>query len=91
MSINKPTADKMIRPADTRNKSMKRVNVKILKPFVYNGMMLQTGDVAEMNDERAVNHMRAGDVERDEGLINEIKERRTAAAEAAMDDAKGDW
>lgn len=91
MSINKPLADKMIRPGDITNKSMKRINVKILKPFMYNGTMLQIGDVVEMNDERAVNHMRAGDVERDEGLINEIKERRSAAAEAAMDDAKGDW
>lgn len=75
------------------NKSLPegRVMAKILVPFQYNGTMLKVGDVVEMNEERAVNHMRAGDVERDEALISKIKQRRVDAAEAAKSDANADW
>lgn len=68
-----------------------RTKVKILKPFQYNGQFVHPGDEVDMNEERAVNHMRAGDVDRDEVLINKIKTRRVAAAEAAKADAGGDW
>jgi len=50
-----------------------RVMVKILSPFKYNGTFVQAGDVVEMNEDRAVNHMRVGDVERNEELIAKIK------------------
>lgn len=69
----------------------KRVTAKIAKPFMYNGVLLEVGQEVEMNIERAVNHMRVGDVERDEDAINEVKAARQAAAEAATADAKGDW
>ena len=70
---------------------MERVKVKVAKPFMYNGNLLDVGSEVEMNDERAANHMRAGDVERDERLILIIKARREAAASAAIADARGDW
>ena len=60
-------------------------------PFMYNGSFVREGDEIDMNEDRAVNHMRAGDVERDEELIQKIKDRRTAAAQAAIADAGGDW
>lgn len=69
----------------------KRVTAKIAKPFMYNGELLAVGQEVDMNIERAVNHMRVGDVERDEDAINEVKAARQAAAEAATADAKGDW
>lgn len=68
-----------------------RVMAKILKPFKYNGEFVQAGDVVEMNEERAVNHMRVGDIERQEDLINKIKQQRIDAADAAKSDAGGDW
>ena len=68
-----------------------RVLVKILKAFMYNGSFVREGGEIDMNEDRAVNHMRAGDVERDEELIQKIKDRRTAAAQAAIADAGGDW
>lgn len=68
-----------------------RVLAKVLKPFQYNGVQLKEGDVVDFNEERAVNHMRAGDVERNEALINKIKQRRIDAAEAAKSDASQDW
>ncbi len=58
---------------------------------MYNGTMVQEGEQVEMNDERAVNHMRVGDVERDEALIDKIKSKRHAAATAAIADAEGSW
>ncbi len=102
MSINKPPLDRMIRPEDARNKNMGdetpatplaegRVMVKILKPFKYNGNFVEEGQLVEMNESRAVNHMRVGDIERDEELIKKIKDQRTAAANAAIADAGGDW
>lgn len=68
-----------------------KVRATILRPFKYNGEFVQAGDVVVMNEERAVNHMRVGDVERQEDLIAKVKERRIAAAEAAKADAGGDW
>ena len=68
-----------------------RTTVKILRPFKYNGQFVQEGQMVDMNEDRAVNHMRAGDVERNEELIIKVKQRRQAAAEAAAADAKGDW
>lgn len=68
-----------------------KVKVKILKSFMYNGIDLAPGDEVEMNFSRAVNHMRVGDVERDEELIATIKAERIARAEAAKKDAQGDW
>ena len=68
-----------------------RVMVKIIRPFKYNGTFVEAGAEVEMNEERAVNHMRAGDVERQEPLIEKIKQRRIAAAEAAKADAGLDW
>lgn len=65
--------------------------VKVLKAFKYNGEFVYEGDVIEMNENRAVNHMRVGDLERDEALIEKIKQERIAAAEAAAKDAGGDW
>lgn len=69
----------------------KRITVKILRPFMYNGKYVEAGSDVEMNIERAVNHMRVGDIERDENAIAEVKQARQAAAEAAAADAKGDW
>jgi hypothetical protein len=69
----------------------KRITAKIVKPFIYNGALLEAGQEVEMNIERAVNHMRVGDVERNEEAIGEVKASRQAAAEAAQADAKGDW
>lgn len=68
-----------------------RVQVKVLKGFMYNGSMVNPDDVIEMNLERAVNHMRVGDVERQEDLIEKVKASRVAAAEAAKADAEGEW
>lgn len=68
-----------------------RVLVKVIKPFKYNGEFVEEGQTIEMNEARAVNHMRVGDIERDEDLIQKIKDQRTAAAEAAIADAGGDW
>lgn len=68
-----------------------RVLVKVLKPFMYNGVFVKPGDKVEFNEERAVNHMRAGDVERQEELIAKIKSQREAKAEAAIADAKAEW
>ena len=68
-----------------------KINVKIAKPFMFNGQMLNVGDEVEMNASRAVNHMRVGDVERDEDLIAEIKASRIADAKSAQADAEGDW
>lgn len=70
---------------------MEKVKVKIVKPFMYNGKMLSKDEEVEMNIARAVNHMRVGDVERDEVLVDRIKQERIAAAEAAKADAQGDW
>lgn len=58
---------------------------------MYNGTLVKPGDEIEMNDERAANHMRAGDVERDEKVVEIIKARRLAAANAAAADASGTW
>lgn len=70
----------------------KRVKVKILKPFMYNGKMLEVDqEDVDMNIERAVNHMRVGDVERNEEVVNEVKQARLDAANSAAADAKGDW
>jgi len=70
----------------------KRVKVKILRPFMYNGELLKEGqEDVDMNIERAVNHMRAGDVERQDDVIAEVKQARSAAADAAKADAEGDW
>jgi hypothetical protein len=90
-SIINPPVDKMIRSTDAKNKSMTKVKIKILRPFQYNGKFVNEGDEIEMNEERAVNHMRVGDVERDEQLIKKIKEQRQAAAEAAIVDAQANW
>ena len=68
-----------------------RVMVVIAKPFMYNGNLLKVGDKVEMNRNRAVNHMRVGDVERDDVLIAEVKQVRVDAAEAAKADAQGEW
>lgn len=68
-----------------------RVLVKIIKPFKYNGEFVQEGQEVEMNEDRAVNHMRVGDVERQDDLINKVKQRRIDAAKAAQDDASRDW
>lgn len=70
---------------------MERVKVKIAKPFMYNGVMVQPGDEVEMFADRAYNHMRVGDVERDENVVSEIKAKREAAAKAALADAQKDW
>ncbi len=68
-----------------------RVMVTIKTGFMYNGTFVNEGEVVEMNVDRAVNHMRVGDVERDEELIAKVKEARTAKAKAAQADAEGDW
>jgi hypothetical protein len=67
------------------------IKVKILKAFKYNGTFVEPGQVVDMNEARAVNHMRAGDVERDEALISKIKAQREAEATAAIADARKDW
>lgn len=93
----------MMRPGDVQTKFMPdeteekkalpegRVMVVVLRPFKYNGTFVQEGDTIEMNQDRAVNHMRVGDLERDDELIQQVKDRRIAAAEAAKGDAEGDW
>jgi len=68
-----------------------RVKVEILKSFMYNGKRVQPGDIVEFNEDRAVNHMRAGDIKRDESLIKKIKEQRIAEAEALKTDAQKEW
>lgn len=68
-----------------------RVKVTVKSAFMYNGTFVKEGDVIDMNEERAVNHMRVGDLERDEALITRIKEKRAAAAKQLQDDAEGDW
>ncbi len=68
-----------------------RVLVKVLKPFKYNGEFVDVGQMIDMNESRAVNHMRVGDLERNEELIEKIKQQRVAAAEAARADAEGEW
>lgn len=70
---------------------MEKVKVKVAKPFMFNGLFVKPGDEVEMNEERAVNHMRAGDLERNEEVISKIKARREASANAALADAKGEW
>lgn len=88
-----------MRAEDVRNKKMAeetklpegRVLVKVLKPFKYNGEFVDVGQEINMNEDRAVNHMRVGDLERDESLIEKVKARRIAAAEAAKSDAAGEW
>lgn len=69
----------------------KRITAKVLKPFMYNGTLLEVDQEVDLNIERAVNHMRVGDVERNEDAIAEVKAYRQAAAESAQADAKGDW
>jgi len=91
MSLTKPPTDRMMRAGDARTKHMERVKVKIIRPFKYNGTFVEAGQEVDMNEERAVNHMRVGDVERNENLIKKIKERRAAAADAAKADANKDW
>lgn len=92
MSIIKPPVDKMIKPSGVNIKeNMNKIKVKVLKPFQYNGVYVGVGEEVEMNEERAVNHMRVGDVERNEQLIIKIKEQRAAAAEAVIADAQKNW
>jgi len=91
MSLTKPPKDRAMRPGDAKTKHMERVKVKIVRPFKYNGQFVEAGQEVEMNEDRAVNHMRVGDVERNEDLIKKIKERRAAAADAAKADAQKDW
>lgn len=81
----------MVRPGDGRNKTMQKLKVKILRAFKYNGEFVAPGQEVEMNEERAANHMRAGDIERNEELISKIKAQREAAATAAIADARKDW
>ena len=68
-----------------------KVKVTIRQPFMYNGTLAKVGDVVDMYDERAYNHMRAGDVERDEAIIATVRQRRLAAAEAAHKNASESW
>ncbi len=68
-----------------------RVQVTVKSAFMYNGTFVKEGDVIDMNVERAVNHMRVGDVERDEELIAKVKEDRKAKADALRADAEGEW
>lgn len=68
-----------------------RVNVTVKSGFMYNGTFVTEGEVIEMNIDRAVNHMRAGDIERDEELIAKVKDDRVAKAKAAQADAEGEW
>lgn len=70
---------------------MDKVTVTIVNPFMYNGTMLKAGDEVELPRDRAVNHMRVGDVERDDALIEAVKQERKAKAEAAIADANKDW
>lgn len=58
---------------------------------MYNGQMVVAGAEVEMNENRAVNHMRVGDVERQEKLVERVKQRRLGAAKAAQKDAEGKW
>lgn len=76
---------------DTKELAPGRVLAKIVRAFMYNGTMLEVGQSVDMNEERAVNHMRAGDVERDNALVEKVKNRRLEAAKAAQADAEGNW
>lgn len=71
--------------------ALERVNVKVLKPFMYNGSFVKEGEEIDMNESRAVNHMRVGDLSRDETLINKVKAERLGAAKAAQADAEAEW
>ncbi len=71
--------------------ALERVSVKIAKAFQYNGSFVREGDEVDMNESRAVNHMRVGDVVRDESLINKVKAERLGAAKAAQADAEAEW
>lgn len=70
---------------------MEKIKAKVIRPFMYNGKMLKKGEVVEFNIERAVNHMRVGDLERNEEAIKKVKEKRRGQAEALLKDAEKDW
>lgn len=71
--------------------SMSKLTVKIVKPFMYNGTMVRTGQDIEMNFGRAVRHMRVGDIERNESAIKQYKLALKSEAEAKLKDAESDW
>lgn len=70
---------------------MEKLKVKVLKPFMYNGTMLRYGQEVELDFNRAVRHMRFGDVERNEDAIKTYKARLEAEAQAQIESAKSDW
>lgn len=61
------------------------MKVKIKRPFIYNGAALRPGDEVEMADpKRAVRHMLAGDIERDEKAVIDYKNKMIAEGEAKI-------
>ncbi len=62
------------------------MKIKVKAPFMYNGKMLQAGDEEEMNEDKAVRHMRAGDLEKDQKAIEKYKNKMIAKHEAQIKD-----
>ena len=60
------------------------IKAKVLKPFMFNGKMLQTGEEAEMNEDRAVRHMHVGDVEKNAKAIEQYKNKMINKAQATI-------
>lgn len=61
------------------------MKVKIRRPFIYNGAVLRPGDEIDMPDNnRAVRHMLAGDVERDDRAIGDYRDKMIAEGEAKI-------
>jgi len=75
-------------PKTPNNRYLK---VKIIRPFMLSGLMLEAGAEVELEFKRACRHMRAGDVERNEEAISEYKDGQLADAKAKIKDAEKDW
>jgi len=65
--------------------------VKVINPWLYNGVMLKEGEDIELNFNKAIRHMKVGDVERDEDGIKRYKATQKSNAEAQLRDSQADW
>lgn len=66
---------------------MEKVKCKVLKPFMYNGKLLVEGEIAEFYTDRAARHMRIGDLEKDENVVEAYKNKLRAEAEGKLKEA----
>lgn len=74
-----------------KNPDNRYLKVKIIRPFMESGVMLEAGKEAELEFKRACRHMKAGDVERNEEAITEYKNSQISDAKAKIKDAEKDW